>query len=361
MKTKEEISKLSNDELKTALKSSNISCGPITSTTRRIYENRYFSYLQIQKQKKVERQENIVDRTEDQTEKKILEDTEIGNASEKINSTEVLCNGIAQNIDENHFGIDNQSSRPIVTKVNNNSQESSSSSTKNIINEKSTIEIGDGFFYGVWVPFSPTRMNLKNKPNVFFSKKSALTAMKKWNGSRFKQFKTKEEAEKFSLAPPNLLSVDSIISMVANTKDSPLPKPDPWKAPTIQEIAKFRKHIEANEIGNVLKSLDNPKYLINSKDFPVIVHEGSRLNALHVAVKYNRLSICEEIMNKVADFENFKLVNLDLDEESLKIRRHHVEKLYLNSPEKIVIINLNSFEKLLSYLLVVSPHYIKSS
>ena len=136
-----------------------------------------------------------------------------------------------------------------------------------------------------------------------------------------------------------MMSVDSIILMVnsnTNNKESPVPKQDPWKAPTIQEIAKFRKHIEANDFEDVLRCLVNPKYLINSKDFPVIVHEGSRLNALHVAVKYNRLNVCEQIMNKIADLENFKLVNPDLDEESLKIRRNHVEKLYLNSPEKIV-------------------------
>lgn len=49
MLSREEIKKLSNDELKSQLRSAKISCGPITTTTRRIYEGRLNAHFEIQR------------------------------------------------------------------------------------------------------------------------------------------------------------------------------------------------------------------------------------------------------------------------------------------------------------------------
>ena len=202
-------------------------------------------------------------------------------------------------------------------------------------------EIGDGFFYGVWIPLSPSRIKLKNKPKVFFSKKSALNAVRKYPGSRFKQFKTKEEAEKFSLTPPNIVTVDKVIAMVAKNNDKEsltIPKIEALKVPTVQEVQKFRKFIEDGDMYNFQKCINNPKYLINSKDFPVVVHEGMRSNALHAAIKSDRLNMCQFIMDRVTSIETYIDLYPDTPVKDLEFRKEHIEKLFLNTPEKIVSI-----------------------
>ena len=400
---REEIKQLSNDELKSQLKSAKISCGPITTTTRKIYESRLIAHFEIQRNNKRESEikssgaknkfdhyKNIVksevtienEQNKEEVDKRNCQIKENNNKesdnylntvkSEGTNENEQnqevfkencqvkennskntkVLNDIDTNvkeirnllitpasIDENHFAVGNQQQKPdLKIDITINGLENNEQVDGNIQTTTAKEEIGDGFFYGVWVPVSPSRIKLKNKPKVFFSQKTALEAVKRYNGSRFKQFKNKEEAEKFSLTPPNLVNVDSVISMVANTNKESLtvPRVEAFKAPTIQEVQKFRKFIEDGDMYNFQKCINNPKYLINSKDFPVVVHEGMRSNALHVAIKCDRLNMCSFIMDRVTSIQTYVDLYPETSVENLEFRKEHVEKLFLNTPEKIV-------------------------
>ncbi|XP_066921301.1 ankyrin repeat and LEM domain-containing protein 2-like [Clytia hemisphaerica] len=354
MLDKVEIKKLSNDELKAQLKLAKISSGPITGTTRRIYENRLSAHFEILRKKQTKQEDgegecnsNIQDEKKGE---KSVDVKENGNKTssnnekvDKENETRKESSGFekkpnnliltVESVNENHFSAE-KSSNQSSTNDNLPLPESCPSAQEG--------PVGDGYFYGLWVPWSPTRLKL-TKPRVYYSQKSVLEALKKFPGSRFKQFNSKEEAEKFSTKDANNLTVVSVIDLIANTKitnnkdSKDVPKLEPLKAPTIQEVQIFRKYIEENDIFNVRKCLNNPKYLINSKDAPVIVHEGMRSNALHTAVKHDKLSICQVIMSHIIELETYTNLYPDIkDDESLKFRRDHVENLYLNTPEKII-------------------------
>lgn len=383
MLSREEIKKLSNDELKSQLRSAKISCGPITTTTRRIYEGRLNAHFEIQrKNEKATPVPTNEDTGNDTNKSKInpeienkenqpKKENQSNNENQPNNEDHKINYQIKENnnknikskndidtdkkddliittasIDENHFAVGNQKVSGLKNDSSDTKNESENKQNVNSHNQTSTPatteeekeEIGDGFFYGVWVPLSPSRIKLKNKPKVFFSKKSALDAVKKYSGSRFKQFKTKEEAENFSLTPPNLVTVDKVIAMVAKNNKEPLivPKIEAFKVPTVQEVQKFRKFIEDGDMYNFQKCINNPKYLINSKDFPVVVHEGMRSNALHAAIKSDRLSMCQFIMDRVTSIETYVDMYPETPVKDLEFRKEHIEKLFLNTPEKIV-------------------------
>lgn len=385
MLSKQEVQKLSNDELKLQLKSAKISCGPITTTTRRIYEGRLNAHFEIQRKNKEATAVTASDNTLNDSNKDINPEASKENQpnneqdctknfqvkennnknTRSINDVETSKKDdliITASIDENHFAVGNQQSsslnsnsfdtknEPEIKVVNDNNQ---TSTTATEGEEKQ--EIGDGFFYGVWIPLSPSRIKLKNKPKVFFSKKSALNAVRKYPGSRFKQFKTKEEAEKFSLTPPNIVTVDKVIAMVAKNNDKEsltIPKIEALKVPTVQEVQKFRKFIEDGDMYNFQKCINNPKYLINSKDFPVVVHEGMRSNALHAAIKSDRLNMCQFIMDRVTSIETYIDLYPDTPVKDLEFRKEHIEKLFLNTPEKIVSIFVIVSNMLNQYFVV---------
>ncbi|CRK89286.1 CLUMA_CG003045, isoform A [Clunio marinus] len=51
-----------------------------------------------------------------------------------------------------------------------------------------------------------------------------------------------------------------------------------------QELMKFRKEIEANNVPKVYEMIcTNPRYLVSAGDTPSSLREGPRYNALHVA------------------------------------------------------------------------------
>ena len=386
MFSREEIKQLSNDELKAQLKLAKISCGPITTTTRRIYEGRLNAHFEIQRNNKtkeandknqhnecknetnlepslsmttkpealitepVQESNPLIKQNKQRVDEKNEQNTKSTDKVVKFEANHWRSGDLisSSSMDENHFAVsktsDKKNLKVDLAKTNGHDQIDTAKPDK-------PEEIGDGFFYGVWVPNLPTRIKVKNKPRVYFSKKSALEAVKKYNGSRFKQFKTKEEAEKFSLtSSSNVLNVEVVLSMVTNNNNNAsnnssssnnmeslsASKIEAFKAPTVQEVQKFRKFIEDGDMYNFQKCINNPKYLVNSKDFPVVVHEGMRSNALHVAIKYDRMNMCSFIMDRVTSMETYTDLYPEASLESLQFRKNHVEKLYLNTPEKIV-------------------------
>lgn len=191
------------------------------------------------------------------------------------------------------------------------------------------------FHYGVCFERCHDNDREKVEPAVFSSKEQALHAVKKLKnkGARFKPFKTREEAERFSL------------SSIPSTPSSPGPacKPvDPvgnFKRPTPQELVKFRKLVESGNAQEFLSIVNtNPKYLISSGDTPVVLQEGFRYNALHVAAKADKAEMCKLVVDTVESDSfwcHYLSLNKDMNLSPVHYRRKQfLADLYLNTPDK---------------------------
>ena len=109
-----------------------------------------------------------------------------------------------------------------------------------------------------------------------------------------------------------------------------------FKGPTPQELVKFRNFIERGLRQEFLETvLKNPRYLIGPGDTPVILQEGFRYNAIHVAVKNNRKDMCKLIIDTL---ESQHFWNILFSQESQSLindqRIHFLVDMYLNTPDK---------------------------
>lgn len=190
-------------------------------------------------------------------------------------------------------------------------------------------------FYGVCfdVSRSCSEGEVPSVPAVFTSKEEALKAAKKCKGARFKGFKTRVEAEGFSRSR----SVDQEdSSAVKNSMPSPTDPVSNFKGPTPQELVKFRNVIERGLRQEFLETvLKNPRYLIGPGDTPVILQEGFRYNAIHVAVKNNRKDMCKLIID-ILESQHFWNILFSQESQSLinDQRIHFLVDMYLNTPDK---------------------------
>lgn len=212
------------------------------------------------------------------------------------------------------------------------------------------------FYYGIWIPHSTARVN-GSKAIVCESQKEALQQMKDFKGSRFKVFECKKDAEKFSLsrtiqscekkAPSPPLTTPATSYSV---KDEP--KERPLKCPSFQEIIKFRQHIEKFKTDEIEACLDRPRYLVSANDIPVILQEGSRMNAVHIATKCNRVKVLKMIFSTLQSREFLQLAYFNAADDHLEFRKNHLLDLYLNTPEKIVG-TFFTFHRILSALCYI--------
>lgn len=107
-----------------------------------------------------------------------------------------------------------------------------------------------------------------------------------------------------------------------------------FKGPANTDLAKFRKMIQSNELDSIQTLITNPRYLINSCETPVLLMEGPRYNAFHIACKSNRFNVLKLIIDLLKNKEYMKtLFNLD-DNIAIQNRIEHILDLYLNTPDK---------------------------
>lgn len=279
MAGKEEIRDLSDFELLSELKSLGLKIGPISPTTRRIYE------------KKLSRARgcDVVDSTHE-------------NQATRVDVGESTCT--------NPIGVDST-------------------------NRSSEALESPAIFYGICfdVTRSSSESGLPSSPVVFTSKDEALKTAKKFKGARFKGFKTRVEAEGFSRSRS---TEQENSPAVTSSLPSPTDPVSNFKGPTPQELVKFRKIIELGSRDEFLEMvLKNPKYLIGPGDTPVVLQEGFRYNALHVAVKSNRKEMCQVIIDTL-ESEHFWniLLNQDTQSPMNSERKQFLVDMYLNTPDK---------------------------
>ncbi|KAK3735098.1 hypothetical protein QZH41_011263, partial [Actinostola sp. cb2023] len=291
-----DISSLSAEELMSELRSNGLNVGPITPTTRRILEGR------------------------------LARARGEGNQASDIEEISV----ISTFQDERKEGSD----------TCDGDRGPASSSI-----EKTPSSSTSAFHYGVCFDRCNEDGNVDTEPAVFTSQQKALQAVKQLKGARFKHFKTREEAERFSLS-----SVSSSVSSPGPfaSYQKPLDPVGNFKKPTPQELIKFRKIIEQGNYQEFLSIVNsNPKYLISSGDTPVILQEGSRYNAMHTAAKDNKTVICKLIVDTI-ESDRFWQHYLSAQKDILKPmnykRKRFLVDLYLNTPDKGVSFAGKNFE-----------------
>ena len=283
MAGKKDIQDLSDWELLNELKSLGLKVGPISPTTRRIYEK---------KLSKV-RGYDVVDNTREDRNTR---------ADALADESTKLTNAVT----------DNCTSRALESPA---------------------------VFYGVC--FDLVRSSSESglpAPAVFISKEEALKTVKKFKGARFKGFKTRDEAECFSRSRSN--EQETSLAVTNSLSASPADPVSKFKGPTPQELIKFRKIIEKGSRDEFLEMvLINPRYLIGPGDTPVILQEGFRYNALHVAVKNNRKEMCQVIIDTL-ESQSFWNILLNQETESVvnNQRKQFLVDMYLNNPDKGVSI-----------------------
>ncbi|XP_029389414.1 ankyrin repeat and LEM domain-containing protein 2 isoform X2 [Mus pahari] len=212
-------------------------------------------------------------------------------------------------------------------------------------------------YYGVCPVYEdgPVR---HEKIHVYEDKKEALQAAKLIKGSRFKAFPTREDAEKFARGICDYLpSPSKTTPLLSPVKAAPFGSNDglkdgvclaesetvnkeranSYKNPRTQDLtAKLRKAVEHGE-EHTLSDLiwSNPRYLIGSGDNPTIVQEGCRYNVMHVAAKENQASVCQLTLETLENPEFMRLMYPDDNMDMLQKRILYIVDLYLNTPDKV--------------------------
>ncbi|XP_053849657.1 ankyrin repeat and LEM domain-containing protein 2 isoform X3 [Vidua macroura] len=110
-----------------------------------------------------------------------------------------------------------------------------------------------------------------------------------------------------------------------------------YKSPRTQDLtSKLRKAVEKGDTATFSDLIwSNPRYLIGSGDNPTIVQEGCRYNVMHVAAKENQPAICQLLLDTLENPEFMRLMYPDDNDVMLKKRIQYIVDLYLNTPDKM--------------------------
>ncbi|CAK6439918.1 unnamed protein product [Pipistrellus nathusii] len=213
-------------------------------------------------------------------------------------------------------------------------------------------------YYGVFPAYedSPAR---NERIHVYEDKKEALQAVKMIKGSRFKAFSSREDAEKFArgiccyfpspsktssqLSPVKIASLSSNGGVKATdglcfseSETVNRERANSYKNPRTQDLtSKLRKAVEQGDEDTFSDLIwSNPRYLIGSGDNPTIVQEGCRYNVMHVAARENQASICQLTLETLENPEFMRLMYPDDAPDMLQNRICYILDLYLNTPDK---------------------------
>ncbi|XP_076446856.1 uncharacterized protein LOC143284097 [Babylonia areolata] len=184
--------------------------------------------------------------------------------------------------------------------------------------------------------------NTVAEQRVFTEKQEALAFMKKNAGSRLKVFPNSADVKRFmTQCQQSDDQGQGSESKVEGGSSTPNPVAEAeklaFKGPKNQELVQLRRMLEKGDVATVKTTVwNNPRYLITGADTPVILHEGMRHNALHIAAKANQAAAARMVMETVLDPNFTKLLysNSNDTQESRSRRIMYLFDLYLNSPDK---------------------------
>ncbi|XP_053557869.1 ankyrin repeat and LEM domain-containing protein 2 isoform X2 [Bombina bombina] len=315
---------LNPDQLREEIIKTGLTCGPITSTTRFIFEKKLARAILEQQG---------ID----------LETLNCSNGSAAAGNSS----------DDRDFGYN--------VGLNPPAEEATATETNYFVPGKlsdysekcAEIAKEPSIYYAVCPVFedSPAK---DEKIHIYIDKKEAMQVVKMLKGSRFKAFPSREDAEKFargicdycpspSKTSLTMSPVKLSPALVRDLASSPeieslnKEKANSFKSPRTQDLtAKLRKAVEKGETATFSELIwSNPRYLIGSGDNPTVVQEGCRYNVMHVAAKENQAGICQLLLDTLENPEFMRLMYPDDDEIMLQKRITYIVDLYLNTPDKM--------------------------
>uniref|UniRef100_A0A8C5PA20 Ankyrin repeat and LEM domain-containing protein 2 n=1 Tax=Leptobrachium leishanense TaxID=445787 RepID=A0A8C5PA20_9ANUR len=208
-------------------------------------------------------------------------------------------------------------------------------------------------YFAVCPVYEDTLARNMDKVYIYTDKKEALQAVKTMKGSRFKAFPSRDDAEKFARGicdyypSPGKMSAPSSpvqhlpllrdAASLAEVESLNKEKANSFKSPRTQDLtAKLRKAVERGDLTAFSDLIwSNPRYLIGSGDNPTVVQEGCRYNVMHVASKENQAAISQLLLDTLENPEFMHLMYPDDDEIMLQKRIKYIVDLYLNTPDKM--------------------------
>ncbi|KAF7687738.1 ankyrin repeat and LEM domain-containing protein 2 [Silurus meridionalis] len=307
------LKSLSADELREEILKANLKCGPITATTRGVFERKLARAL---------------------VENAGLSDSG-GSSATSAEEGDVGY----------HLGLNPPEEEPLREK-------NVSPSRHEVQTPNKTPQITSALYYGV-CPLWEDVLARNERVHVYTEKKEALQAVKMMKGARFKAFSSREDAEKFakglcdyfpspSKCAPCVSPVKTALvfgkdgSSLAETDGINREKANSFKSPRPQDLtARLRVCVErGDEVGFSELVWSNPRYLIGSGDNPTVLQEGCRYNVMHVAAKENQASVAQLLLDTLENADFMRLMYPDDTETMLHQRVRYIVDLYLNTPDK---------------------------
>ncbi|XP_015279266.1 PREDICTED: ankyrin repeat and LEM domain-containing protein 2 [Gekko japonicus] len=335
------LKQLTPDELREEIVKAGQKCGPITLTTRSIFEKRLAQSL-----------------WEEQGEASVSNGVPgtatADNSQLETNKPPMNQNGHVSSSEDADFGYSMGLNPPEEEALMHKMGTGSVGEAVGVDSPSSqALSKEPHQYYGV-CPVYDDILARNERVHVYEDKKEALQAVKMIKGSRFKAFSNREDAEKFakgicdyfpsptksslSLSPVKVCSVfnrDGLCSPELETVSKE--RANSFKSPRTQDLtAKLRKAVEKGDETAFLDLIwSNPRYLIGSGDNPTIVQEGCRYNVMHVAAKENQPGICRLLLDTLENPEFMRMMYPDDDMIMLQKRIRYIVDLYLNTPDKM--------------------------
>ncbi|NXX48470.1 ANKL2 protein, partial [Tricholaema leucomelas] len=342
------LKQLSSDELREEVVRAGLKCGPITSTTRFIFEKKLAQAL-------LEQQEGLEGKGSAPSEEaagNVPSDSSRAEALKALKTTAVNHNSHGSVSEDTDFGYCvglNPPEEDDVIHMNCSAPVCGAGCVDSQISTQ-TPSKEPPLFYGV-CPVYDDILARNERIHVYEDKKEALQAVKMIKGSRFKAFSNREDAEKFAkgicdyfpspsksslcLSPVTYVLTDGLCSPETETANKE--RANSYKSPRTQDLtAKLRKAVEKGDTATFSELIwSNPRYLIGSGDNPTVVQEGCRYNVMHVAAKENQAGICQLLLDTLENPEFMRLMYPDDDDVMLMNRIQYIVDLYLNTPDKM--------------------------
>ncbi|XFG09085.1 PREDICTED: ankyrin repeat and LEM domain-containing protein 2 [Capra hircus] len=336
---------LNPDELREEIVKAGLKCGPITSTTRFIFEKKLAQAL-----------------LEHGTLPSHLPDPggadapSLGQDTQRIVKSAVGSPAEQLSFSEDRdFGYSVGLNPPEEDAVTSKTCSVLFSASGSVNSQKAVLRASAEvpLYYGVCPAFEDTPAR-NERIHVYEDKKEALQAVKMNKGSRFKAFTNREDAEKFARGSCDYFPSPSKTSLpLSPVKTAPLfsndglylsesetaskERANSYKNPRTQDLtAKLRKAVEKGDEDTFSDLIwSNPRYLIGSGDNPTIVQEGCRYNVMHVAAKENQAAVCQLTLETLENPEFMRLMYPDDEPHMLEKRICYVVDLYLNTPDRV--------------------------
>ncbi|NWI28101.1 ANKL2 protein, partial [Sula dactylatra] len=356
------LKQLTPDELREEIVRAGLKCGPITSTTRFIFEKKLAQAL-LEQQGALEEKGSALS---EEAAGNVPSDGSQAEAQKALKTAAVNHNGHGGVSEEADFGYCvglNPPEEDAVMHMHCSAPVCGAGCVDSQISTR-TPSRDPPLFYGV-CPVYDDILARNERIHVYEDKKEALQAVKMIKGSRFKAFSNREDAEKFAkgicdyfpspsksslcLSPVKMGSfnrecvwkhvacvlTDGLCSPETETANKE--RANSYKSPRTQDLtAKLRKAVEKGDIATFSELIwSNPRYLIGSGDNPTVVQISVHSNVCASPPPPGQPGICQLLLDTLENPEFMRLMYPDDNDIMLKNRIQYIVDLYLNTPDKM--------------------------